>query len=76
MKTYLVIKRFAMDDVPVLITQDFNLADKEAKYIEENIGMDEIYATESEQRLMRIDISSELVAVGIITFGDDGRPEV
>jgi len=76
MKIYTVIKRFKMDDVPVLATIDIHFAEYVQKQIEDAMEKGNVYATEAEQQLMRLDISSELISVGIITFGDDGRPEV
>jgi len=75
MKTYLVIKRFSMDDVSVLATNDIHFAEHVQKGIEDAMEKGNVYATEAEQQLMRLDISSALISVGIITFGDDGRPE-
>ena len=74
MKTYLVIKRFAMDDVPVLVTWDYTEAEQEVQNIEQSMSEETIYATEAEQDLMRLDIGSDLISMEIITFGDDGRP--
>ena len=76
MHHYLVIKRFAMDDVPVLLTHEFVEAEQAATEIQQETDQGEVHATEAEQQLMRIDIGSELISVGIITFGDDGLPEV
>ena len=71
---YLVIKRFAWDDVPVFLKDDFAEAEQEVKNIEKQMDAHKVYATEAEQNLMKIDISSNLLSVVIITFGDDGRP--
>ncbi len=75
MKHYLVIKRFSMDDVPVLLTHEFVEAEEAVTEIEKAMDQELIYATEAEQPLMRLDIGSELISVGIITFGDSGLPE-
>jgi len=73
---YLVVKRFALDDVPVLLTDDFTEAEQEVKDIEVEIEAHPVFATDAEQQLMEADIGTELIGAGIITFGDDGRPVV
>ena len=77
MKHYLVIKRFGMDDVPVFLTHDSAKAEAEAAEIAVEIDNKRpVFATTDEQELMDVNIRTPLVAAGIITFGDDGRPEI
>lgn len=71
---YLLIKRFAMDDVPVLLTDSLGEADRQAKEIESDMESGDVHATKAEQDLMELDIGTELISVGIVTFGEDGKP--
>jgi len=73
-KSYLVIKRFACDDVPVLLTGNFKLAEQKAKRIVNIMDRGAVFATKAEQKLMQLDIGTELCSVGVITFNPAGKP--
>jgi hypothetical protein len=66
---YLVMKRFNLDDVPVFLASTQCAA---LKMVVELLEGD-LVATEADEAIAQVDIGSDLAAVMVVTFDNDGN---
>jgi len=66
---YLVMKRFNLDDVPVFLAS--NQVDALKMVVDLLEG--DLEATEADEATLQTNIGSNLIAVTVVTFDDDGH---
>ena len=73
---YVVMKHFAMDDIPVCATTDKDMATALEKQIDDDIERGPVLATEQKMLLAACDISTGCLFASVVTFAADGGPVV
>jgi hypothetical protein len=66
---YVVMKRFALDDIPVFATEDMMEAYVQAGVTSVDVGN---FATEQDMDIANTYIGSKCVSVSVVTFDDTG----